>query len=303
MYAHRLPPRDELMAKAEQVTFLRSKYGLDLLVDAAWVRDMPTFMRKGPHRLEFYDILFVTKGEGRYGLDGCWHDVRAGTILFTAPGQIRRWDARGVDGICLFFLHAFITEFLDDADFLDRLPYFNCEPEFAALIPPVTAGRQLRRRLSDMRAELCDPRADSEHLLRAQVYEVLIMLRRVHTQRFPNAALRTASPVTNAFRMLISRHANRSHRVGDYAARLDVSPNYLNALCKHHLGRTAKSVIDETLATEARRALAFSEASAEAISAGLGFKDPSYFARFFKRATGTSPSAFRARHIATGRFR
>ena len=103
--------------QAELVEFLRGKYGSELLIDVAWLRDMPTFMRKGPHRLAFHDILLVTKGTGRYLLDGHEHRVGPRTVFFTAPHQIRQWDARGVEGLCLLFPPSFVGEFLSDGAF------------------------------------------------------------------------------------------------------------------------------------------------------------------------------------------
>ena len=82
--------------------------------------------------------------------------------------------------------------------------------------------------------------------------------------------------------------------VADYTRELAVSPGHLNALCKRHLGRSAKAVIQDRLLTEARRLLLYSEDSAARIGHALGFEDPSYFTRFFHRTARRSPTAFRA---------
>jgi len=54
------------------VAFHRTKYGRELLVDAARVREMPGFIRanRAAHSLEFHDILLVTRGTGALLLDG-----------------------------------------------------------------------------------------------------------------------------------------------------------------------------------------------------------------------------------------
>ena len=49
----------------------------------------------------------------------------------------------------------------------------------------------------------------------------------------------------------------------------------------------------ERLALEARRQILHTDLTAAEIGYSLGFKDPAYFARFFKRATGLSPTTYR----------
>lgn len=278
----------------ERVEFLRAKYGPELLVDVAWVHDMPPFMRKNPHRLKFHDILLITRGEGSFSLDGCAHALRPGTVFFTAPHQLRHWDARNVDGLCLIFLSTFVTEFFNDPDFVNRLAYFNCKGDAAALYLSAKEQRWLKRRLLDMRREFSNLRADSGHILRAGLYEVLVMLGRVHRRHYPDAGARAPNPTVASLRTLVARHFRRNHSTTFYAQRLNISANHLNALCKRHLGVTSKSVIIDALAAEARGKLMCSDMTVEAIAAELGFKDGSYFSRFFKRATGVAPTDFRS---------
>jgi AraC-like DNA-binding protein len=40
----------------------------------------------------------------------------------------------------------------------------------------------------------------------------------------------------------------------------------------------------------------YAASSVSAIAAELGFKDPAYFSRFFRRHCGVSPNEFRGRH-------
>jgi AraC family transcriptional activator of pobA len=52
-------------------------------------------------------------------------------------------------------------------------------------------------------------------------------------------------------------------------------------------------VIRARIVAEARRRLLHSADAVSAIGETLGFDDPAYFSRFFRRETGTSPEAFR----------
>jgi AraC-like DNA-binding protein len=60
-------------------------------------------------------------------------------------------------------------------------------------------------------------------------------------------------------------------------------------------GRTAKQVVDDRVALEARRLLACTTLSVAEVGRRLGFPEPTNFGRFFHRELGLSPGAFRAR--------
>jgi AraC family transcriptional regulator, transcriptional activator of pobA len=280
----------------EIVDFHRTKYGPEILVDAAWVREMPTFLRHGPHALTFYDILLVTRGRGWYSLDAHRYPVRPGMVFFTSPGEVRGWDVRDLDGLCFFFPALFLEEFFHDPLFLHRLPCFHAPAGQAALRLPEAKAAGLRRLLLAMRRELQQLRPDSAHLLRARLYEALVTLGRAHAAAHGGAAERSPNGVTLRFRELVERDAVRRHHAADYARELGVSAGHLSVLSRRYLGRNAKGVITDRLVLEARRRLLYSDDTAAQVAHALGFRDPSYFTRFFRREAGRSPSAFRAEH-------
>jgi AraC-like DNA-binding protein len=81
--------------------------------------------------------------------------------------------------------------------------------------------------------------------------------------------------------------------IADYAAELAVTPGHLSVLCTQYAGQGAKRLLDSTLASRARRMLLYTDESAARVGASLGFEDPSYFSRFFRRETGQTPKEFR----------
>ncbi|RYD96416.1 MAG: AraC family transcriptional regulator, partial [Sphingobacteriales bacterium] len=58
-------------------------------------------------------------------------------------------------------------------------------------------------------------------------------------------------------------------------------------------GKPAIKHIHDRLVLEARRLLFLTNDSLKEIAYGLGFSDASYFNRFFKRETGTTPADYR----------
>jgi AraC family transcriptional activator of pobA len=75
---------------------------------------------------------------------------------------------------------------------------------------------------------------------------------------------------------------------------LNITPNYLNIIVKETIGTTANNLMHERIILEAKRLLIQKNSDITQIAYDLGFKDASYFARFFKRFTGQSPSDFRS---------
>ena len=61
-------------------------------------------------------------------------------------------------------------------------------------------------------------------------------------------------------------------------------------------GLTPKQIIDARLVLEARRLLAYTDVPVSTVGRRIGFDDPANFCRFFTRATGMAPGAFRAAH-------
>ena len=277
-----------------RVAFSRRKYGPELLIDAAMLSAMPAFRPSAdPHQLDFYDILLITRGHGWFDLDVERLRVAPGQLLVTRPGQVRRWDVTAVDGACIFFASEFIRDAFADARFLDQFAFFDPARRSGAINLTAAERTQFLRRFRRMGEELRGLRADATELLRARLYELLVLINRWYLARHPKAAARSRNTTIDRFRSLIERDFRRQHRVRDYAERLDVSPGHLNVLCRAHLGRSASAEIHQRVLLEARRLLRYTDRPAFAIAQELGFADPAYFGRFFRRETGATPRRYR----------
>jgi len=99
------------------------------------------------------------------------------------------------------------------------------------------------------------------------------------------------------FRHLIESQYLKHWPVERYARHLSLSETSLNRLCRRLAGSTAFDLIQQRLALEARRRLVYAASSVSGIAGELGFKDPAYFSRFFRRHSGVSPVDFRRRHL------
>ena len=85
------------------------------------------------------------------------------------------------------------------------------------------------------------------------------------------------------------------------AAELVEARHDLERSLERAAGVTAGHLIRQRVLTEAKRQLVFTNLSIGEIAYDLAFADPSHFARFFRKQTGTTPQAFRSRgHAGDG---
>jgi AraC family transcriptional activator of pobA len=290
-------PTSTTPSRPPRIGFARRKYGPEVLVDAAMVRQMPTFITdRSPHSLAFFDILLVTRARGEILLDGDRHLVEPGVVIFCVPGQVREWRLRGeLDGACVFFTETFVTETFADPRFLEQFLFFRLPRPSGALLLDAGKQRLFLSRFATMQRELAGLRFDAADRLRAAVYELLVLLNRWYIESHGDEGQIPADGYVARFRALVERNFRHRHRVSDYALALRVTPGYLNVLCRSQLHLNAGAVIRSRIALEARRMLLYSTDSAAQVGHLLGFEDPSYFTRFFQREVGQVPTQFTRR--------
>jgi AraC-like DNA-binding protein len=99
--------------------------------------------------------------------------------------------------------------------------------------------------------------------------------------------------VYKKFKHLLELHFRANKAPAFYSERLHISGRHLNRLLKEATTKTAADIILGRSILEARRLLCFTEMSISEIAWSLGFQDPSYFTKLFKKATGQTPHAYR----------
>ena len=82
----------------------------------------------------------------------------------------------------------------------------------------------------------------------------------------------------------------------EIADRFGIQRDHLNRLLKEECGLTLGQLIAEHRLDRARRGLEKSDREIQEVGASVGILDRNYFARWFRKQTGLSPSAWRKRH-------
>jgi AraC-like DNA-binding protein len=239
-------------------------------------------------------VLF-TKGGGYHTIDFKRYPVAAGQIYFMIPGQVHSWDFEGeVDGYVVNFSEALFQAFLADHRYLESFSFLSGDapnpvilldddalPKAAAILEQVVLERERALPFG----------ADMARLLLLSLF--ILAARSMGADGVAREISQPGLLVLRNFRKLLNQYYSQYKLPRQYAAMLYVTPNHLNALCQDLLGKSAGEVIRERILLEAKRQLVNAEAGIADIAYNLGFTDNSYFTKFFKKYTGSTPESFR----------
>ena len=65
--------------------------------------------RTKPHRLKFYALVYITKGNGSHSIDFKPYSFNAGSLLFISKNQVHAWGKNNnAKGFVIFFTEAFL---------------------------------------------------------------------------------------------------------------------------------------------------------------------------------------------------
>lgn len=101
--------------------------------------------------------------------------------------------------------------------------------------------------------------------------------------------------ILQQYLQLVEIHYREHLTIGEFANRLGISRSHLHEACLRGTSKTPLSLVNDRLLEEACSRLETTELSVEQIGFGLGFRDPGYFNRFFKKGKGQAPGNYRQR--------
>ncbi|MFI8371400.1 helix-turn-helix domain-containing protein [Streptomyces sp. NPDC085466] len=239
-----------------------------------------------PHRHTFYEIVHVVEGTGVHVIDTGRYALRPPQLGVILPGQVHRWEGvRGLEGSLVLFTPEFLVDGADDLALLRRLG----ERPWADLDEAAHA------RTSLLMAELAEEyRAGADGfagVLRSLLHVLLVRAARVPGGR----VVAPARGLAEEFLGLAGR-ATAGMSVRECAERLGVTPGHLTEVVRAATGRTPAALLREARVREAQRLLVATGLSVRQVAARVGFEDPAYFCRFFRREVGRSPGDFRKHH-------
>ncbi len=257
------------------------------------LRSGPVAWRIAPHaHAELHQLLVVTAGGGRMRIEAETVSFAAPALLVVPAGLAHGFDfAPGTDGWIASVAETMLT------------PALRGEPAVAALLArgrglgPLTteAAAALAAVCAALARELVWAGPAHRLAVEAELLRLLVLAARTLAPPRDPALDPADVALTDRFRQRVEARFREGDPIAAYARALGVSQDRLLGACRRRFGEPPVRILNRRLLVEAQRWLIYTGRPIAEIGAALGFPDPTYFSRFFRRGTGASPRAYRAR--------
>ncbi|MBR9884784.1 MAG: 4-hydroxyphenylacetate catabolism regulatory protein HpaA [Oceanospirillales bacterium] len=153
---------------------------------------------------------------------------------------------------------------------------------------------RLAQTLRNIRSEWLQDSAAKNLALDSLVRLLIIRIARLASKRAESIAVNNDDlRLFHRFSDLIEEHYREQWHLPQYTQEMGVSESRLNHVCHRISNRSPKKLIHDRIVQECKRLLTFSNLTSSEICYELGFTDPAYFSRFFKKHTGTTTAQYR----------
>lgn len=245
-----------------------------------------------PHKLAFYYFVFMDQGSATYTVDLEDIIVSDGQLVFGLPNQVFINSPHNINN---HYSHLGFDE-----STLALLPR-----SYPFLVNPLQSSRitfdlDAQQRVKGVFANLFQLLHSSGKPTNTEIIlaHLNVLLTEFNSAYFEQSAPDTiANPKLSkyvAFKLAVETHLTEQHDVHTIAEKLAMTTSNLYGVVKEFSGVSPKEWITNRLMLEAQRKLQYESLSVKELAYELGFNDPDYFSRLFKKSTGKSVSAFLA---------
>ncbi len=267
-----------------------------------------TYYQKLPRTYvqDFYKIFALSKGNlvklhqtKRVNLNGR-------SLYLSRPGQIKTWQGvNQVDGYMIAFSKDFLSRIVFPDTLYARFPFLSPVTEVDFDIREHNY-REVLDLINKIHSAFKQKDELSYEFVQVWTLELLLLLKKNYPKKevlqFHKNDLSTQ--ICQRFAEVLEEHfiegnnkgIVEAHGVSDFAEDLNMEPGQLNQHLQKGFGKNAKVLIMERYILAAKCKLLHTKASISEICYSIGFDNPSYFSRYFKRIVGMSPQAYRDKY-------
>ncbi|MBT9188669.1 helix-turn-helix domain-containing protein [Zobellia russellii] len=247
---------------------------------------------KKPHRIHFFALLVITEGEGYHEVDLQRYQVKVGSVLKIAKGQVHAFQQKiGYKGFLVIFTEDFILRFFSkpSIEFISHLYNYHISD------PLVQSSGLNDFFVHQLREELQVEYSYGQQNILAKILELyLLKLERISGAKRISNQDRDYYPLFLQFKNLVEKDFATTRNVKDYASKMRISTKHLGKLVHIFTLNTPKHFIDQYVVLEVKRAILSTDKSLKEIAYDMGFDEVTNFTKFFKKHTEVTPKRFKA---------
>ena len=248
-----------------------------------------------PDRSSPMHAFLVTKGSATFAqTDAATLDLSAPALMWL-PSRARgvfRLDA-GSEGFACTVAEDLVWRTLGDNPMLSTLRPFLDRIALASGDRLAVCLGELEMGFAALVREARGARAGATAMMGFHLGLLLLHLWRASAEAARVVGSGTGLTTVQRFQQLVELHYRDDHGIADLARLLSVTQSHLHDACRKVTGKTPLTLLHERIVEEARLRLEQTHLSVEQVGYSLGFRDPGYFNRFFKRGAGVSPGQYR----------
>lgn len=255
-----------------------------------------------PHRMELGCLWIITKGTARISINLSEYSLLPNSIVMIFPNSIIQIANASEDFACDVI--AFSPDYVQDVDLVrqivSNMETISANPVVGLFSDESVFVTELYSTFSRIyhrsRLQPSGNHGLLKNLLMSFFYGVCSIYDN-HRMMGKEIELSRKEQIVRDYISLVFKHYDKERSVGWYASKLCITPTYLNVAVKDVRGVPASKIISDAVILYAKSKLKSSSDTVQQISDSLNFPNASFFAKFFKRETGLSPTEYRERNI------
>ena len=241
---------------------------------------LPTYWQKGRRD---YQILYVANGKTHFWFDGREKIVSAGHMVLYKPEEIQKYVYYLEDNPEVFWIH------FTGSDVKNILAYHGISLDehvfYCGVLPDYKA--LFRKIIQEL--QLC--RYGYEDYIASLFNDILLLVnRQQHEQKKTTGNVQEQIERAAAY---FNENYNTKISIDDYAESLHISTNWFIHNFKQYAGMSPAQYILSLRMVNAQSLLERTTYNIKEISEIVGYENPLYFSRVFKKEIGKSPAQYR----------
>ncbi|MCM3724764.1 AraC family transcriptional regulator [Neobacillus cucumis] len=262
------------------------------------------------HSHEFIELIYVVQGEAEHIFEGQSYKIYSNDVFIINPGEVHTFsveEGKTIEIInCLFLPNLIQGSWLKELGVSQSMDYFYIHP-FLNKNERFHHGLNLKgnysirflAQLEKMIQEFEKGSSISSVLIRLQLVELLILLSQIYNEKRTIPGI--AYNVDHERKILIQRicgylerHYDQKISIPDLCQLFNISARHLNRLFKQETNETVVEMIQRIRIEKAKYLLLASDEKVINIAMRVGYDDPAFFSKLFRRVVGCSPGKYKA---------